>query len=97
MIGDGDFPVNQGRQQINKDNVSLMVNSIDFLSDDTGLIELRTRGITSRPLKELSDGKKMVLKYLNFLLPIILVLIYALYRFERNRKIRMQRMEEDYS
>ncbi|HHJ09463.1 MAG TPA: hypothetical protein ENK25_01040 [Bacteroidetes bacterium] len=97
VVGDGDFPVNRGQQQINKDNVSLMVNSIDYLSDDTGLIELRTRGITSRPLKELSDGKKMVLKYLNFLLPIILVLLYGLYRLERNRKIRMQRMEENYS
>ena len=96
VVGDGDFPVNRGRQQINKDNASLMVNSIDFLSDDTGLIELRTRGITSRPLKELSDSKKMVLKYLNFLLPIILVILYGLYRFERSRKIRMQRMEESY-
>ncbi len=96
VVGDGDFPVNRGQQQINKDNASLMVNSIDFLSDDTGLIELRTRGITSRPLKELSDSKKMVLKYLNFLLPIILVILYGLYRFERSRKIRMQRMEESY-
>ena len=97
VVGDGDFPVGHGQQQINKDNVSLVVNSIDYLSDDTGLIELRTRGITSRPLKELSDSKKMVLKYLNFLLPIVLVLLYGLYRFERNRKIRMQRLEENYS
>ncbi len=96
VVGDGDFPVNRGQQQINKDNASLMVNSIDFLSDDTGLIELRTRGITSRPLKELSDTKKTVLKYMNFLLPIILVLLYGLYRYERSRRIRMQRVEENY-
>ncbi len=97
VVGDGDFPVNRGQQQLNKDNVNFMVNAIDFLSDDTGLIELRTRGITARPLKELSDGTKLILKYLNFLLPIILVLLYGLYRYERNRKIRLQRLEEDYS
>ena len=79
VIADGDFAVNgegqQARQQ-GPDNISLMVNAIDFLSDDTGLIELRTKGITSRPLdQDLEDGKKAFLKYLNFLLPIILIII----------------------
>ena len=97
VVGDGDFPVNRGDQQINGDNVNLMVNSIDFLSDDTGLIELRTRGVTSRPIKELSDAKRTLLKVGNFVLPLLLVLIYGLYRLWRNRKIRMERMEADYS
>ena len=50
VVGDGDFPVSgQGRGQ-SADNISLMVNGIDFLSDDTGLIELRTKGVAYRPL-----------------------------------------------
>lgn len=96
IIADGDFAVNgegqQARQQ-GQDNISLMVNSIDYLSDDTGLIELRTKGITSRPLNEdLEDGKKAFLKYLNFLLPIILIIIYGLFRmqFNRNLSIKIQ-------
>ncbi len=97
VVGDGDFPVNRGGQQINPDNANLMVNSIDYLSDDTGLIELRTRGITSRPIKELSDSTRTLLKVINFALPLLLVILYGLYRLFRNRKIRMERLEEDYS
>lgn len=99
VIADGDFPVSGEGQQarnLGDDNISLMVNSIDFLSDDTGLIELRTKGITSRPLDEIEDGKKAFLKYLNFLLPILLVIIYGLFRMQYNRNLRIKRMEEDY-
>ncbi len=97
VVGDGDFPVNRGNQQINGDNANLMVNGIDFLSDDTGLIELRTRGITSRPIKELSDSTRTLLKIVNFVLPLLLVILYGIFRLWRNRKIRMERMEADYS
>jgi ABC-type uncharacterized transport system involved in gliding motility auxiliary subunit len=97
VVGDGDFPVGRSGQQINQDNANLMVNSIDFLSDDTGLIELRTRGITSRPIKELSDTTRTLLKVTNFVLPLLLVLLYGILRLWSNRKIRMQRLEEDYS
>jgi len=99
VMADGDFAVNgegqQARQQ-SPDNISLMVNSIDFLSDDTGLIELRTKGVTSRPLEELEDGKKTFLKYFNFLLPLLLVIIYGIFRMQYNRNLRMKRMEEGY-
>ncbi len=97
IIGDGDFPLS-GRQrgQVNPDNINLMVNSIDWLSDDTGLIELRTKGVTSRPLKELEDGKRTFLKYLNFLLPLILVIIYGIIRMQINQTKRIKRMEAGY-
>ncbi len=99
VIADGDFPVNgegQEARQQNEDNISLMVNSIDYLSDDTGLIELRTKGVTSRPLDETEDGKKTFLKYLNFLLPILLIIIYGIFRMQYNRNLRIKRMEEGY-
>lgn len=97
IFGDGDFPVGRGRnQQINEDNVSLLVNAIDYLSDDTGLIELRTKAITTRPIKELDEASRNSYKYLNFLIPIILVLGYSFYRSSLNRRRRIQRMEERY-
>lgn len=100
VIADGDFAVNgegQEARQLGEDNISLMVNAIDYLSDDTGLIELRTKGVTSRPLKtDIEDGKKTFLKYLNFLLPIILIIIYGIFRIQFNRNLRMKRMEEGY-
>ena len=80
----------------NPDNASLMVNSIDWLSDDTGLIELRTKGATSRPLDDIEEGKRALLKYLNFLLPIFLVIIYGIFRMQRRQNLRIKRMEAGY-
>lgn len=99
VVADGDFAVNgEGQQamQLNPDNVSLMVNAIDWLSDDTGLIELRTKGVTMRPLDQLDDATKTTLKYINFLLPIVLILVYGVFRMQRNRFLRIKRMEEGY-
>ena len=100
VIGDGDFAVNgqgQQAQQLSPDNVNLLVNSIDWLSDDTGLIQLRTRGITSRLLKQVEDGKKNLLKWLNVLLPVIFIIVYGIFRSQRNRVIREKRRLEHYN
>ncbi len=99
VIGDGDFAINgEGQQtkQINPDNVNLMVNSIDWLSDDTGLISLRTKGIINRPLDQIDDGRKSFLKYLNFLLPILLIIGFGVFRNQQNRMKRVKRMQEYY-
>ena len=96
VIGDGDFPVGSPQQQIQPDNVNLMVNAIDWLSDDTGLIELRTKGIQFRPINEIEDSTKTILKYLNFLLPILLIIGYGIVRMQMNRNKRINRMEQNY-
>jgi len=97
VIGDGDFAVNQGGQQINPDNVNLLVNGIDWLSDDTGLIELRTKGVSSRPIRQMEDSTRTVIKWLNFLVPILLVLIYGLVRYQYRKNQRIMRMEANFS
>ncbi len=97
VFSDGQFPLGQGRSsQSNADNFSLLANSVDFLSDDTGLIDLRTKGVASRPIEELEEGRKSFLKWLNFLLPIALVILLGVFRYQRNRSLRMRRMEERY-
>jgi gliding-associated putative ABC transporter substrate-binding component GldG len=99
IIADGDFAINgerQSAQQLQPDNVNFFVNSIDWLSDATGLIDLRTKSVTSRPIKEMEDSSKTFLKYLNFLLPIMLVIGYGFFKFQVNRNKRIKRMEESY-
>jgi gliding-associated putative ABC transporter substrate-binding component GldG len=99
VIADGDFAVTgpqQGQQRRPADNISLLTNSIDWLSDDTGLISLRTKGVTSRPIDQLEDSTKTILKYTNFLLPILLVIGYGLIRMQQNRIKRFKRMSENY-
>ncbi len=86
MIPNGDFAVNgegQQQQQVNEDNVNLASNSIDWLSDDTGLISLRTKGVTNRPLEQIEDTEKSIFKYGNVLIPILLVLVIGFYRRQR--------------
>ncbi len=100
IFGDGDFATNgagQSAQRLGADNINLMANSIDWLSDDTGLMALRTKGITSRPLKaDLSDSTKLIVKYLNFLLPILLIIGYGFFRYQHRRKQRNKWMNETY-
>jgi gliding motility-associatede transport system auxiliary component len=100
IFGDGDFVINgEGQQanQLQKDNINLMANAIDWLSDDTGLIELRTKGVTSRPLEaNLEDSTKSFIKYLNFLIPLLLVILYGVFRFQQKRKIRIKIMNLKY-
>jgi len=93
VVADGGFATAEGQQQVNPDNINLLVNAIEWLSDDTGLVGLRTQGATARPIDELEDGKKTFLKYLNFLLPILLVIGYGIFRAQNNRILRIKRME----
>ena len=93
VFSDGSFAVSGQRGQ-NADNISLLVNTIDFMSDDTGLIELRTKGVTSRPIDQLEDGRRTFLKYLNFGLPILLILVYGFIRSQRNKNTKLRRMQE---
>ncbi|WP_045115038.1 Gldg family protein, partial [Microscilla marina] len=96
VFSDGDFAVAaQQGQQVNEDNVNFMANAIDWLSDDTGLIDLRTKQVKFRPLRQgISEGTKSFLKYFNFLFPILLVIIYGIVRVQKRKAIRRMRMSE---
>jgi len=99
VVADGDFTINgEGQQarQILPDNLTFFVNGIDWLSDDTGLIDLRAKEVSSRPLDQMESGKKALIKYLNFLLPLILIVGYGLFRYQHRRNLRMKRMNENY-
>ncbi len=99
IVGDGNFIVNgqgTGKIAIQKDNINFLANAVDWLSDDTGLMSLRTKGVSSRPLNQISDGRVFFLKYLNFLLPLVLLIAYGLFRFERRRSTRTKRMKPGF-
>lgn len=97
IVSDGDFAVNTNQgQQVQPNNINFMVNAIDWLSDDTGLIDLRTKGIQYRPIDALEDSTKTILKYFNFLFPILLVIIYGIVRMQMNKNKRIKRMQESY-
>jgi gliding-associated putative ABC transporter substrate-binding component GldG len=97
VVGDGDFLVNgsgRQKQRLPEGNVSLAANAIDYLADDTGLIALRTQRVTSRPLMQITPTTQTILKYVNVLVPILLVVGYGLVRYRRNRA-RRQRWKDE--
>ena len=111
VVGSGSFTVNgepsmppgmpgqppqQQQQQVNPDNINFVANAIDWMSDDTGLSDLRTKGITSRPLDPVEDGTKNMLKYGNVVAPILLVLLYGFQRRQRNLRKRQRWLEGKY-
>jgi gliding-associated putative ABC transporter substrate-binding component GldG len=100
VFSDGDFVINgsgQNARQLQPDNVSIFVNAIDFLSDDTGLMQLRSKNVKHRPLDQIEESKQTWLKTLNFSLPLLLVLIIGLVRSQRSKNIRNKRKEENYA
>lgn len=97
VFGDGDFAVNaQEGRAMSPDNINLLVNSVDWLSDDSGLMELRTKGATTRPIKEIDESTRSLIKYANFLIPILLVILYGFIRSQQMKAKRIARMQERY-
>jgi len=111
VIGSGSFMVNgepaaptmpgmppqqSQQQQLNPDNINFVANAVDWMSDDTGLSDLRTKGITSRPLDPVEDGTKNVIKYGNVIAPILLVLLYGFQRRQKNLRKRQRWLEGKY-
>lgn len=99
VISDGDLVVNgsgQKARQVQPDNANFVVNAIDFMSDDTGLIQLRSKQVKMRPLDQLEDGDKNLLKILNFVLPLIIILGIGIYRNQKRKYIRLKRKGESY-
>lgn len=95
VFSDSDFFVS-ARGDANPDNINLIVNTVEWLCDKSGLAELRTKGVVYRPIEDIEEGERAMIKYINFFLPLILVVGVGIWRSQRNRNIRMRRMQEKY-
>ena len=102
VVSNGEFFINgqpqpgQQPQQINPDNVSFVSNGIDWLSDDTGLVELRTKGVTNRPLEPVEDGTRLLLKWGNVLVPVIIILLVAFIRNQQYQARKRKWLQGQY-
>ena len=94
LIGDSDFFTDGGGGRSNENFVFVM-NAVDYLIGDSNLVALRSREITTRPLKEISDGAKVRWKWINILLPALLVIGLGLIQWKREAR-RTKQLEELY-
>ena len=91
VIGDANFIQDQFLVP-GLDNLTMMLNLIDWFVQDERLITIRSREVSSRPIGEVSDGTRRTVKYINMILPPVLVILFGLMRW-RNRAARRKKLE----
>lgn len=99
IVANGGFAVNgagQEAQQLSPDNINFASNSIDWLADDTGLIELRTKSITARFLDPVEDDTRLIIKWTNVLAPVILVLVIGFIRRQQYLRKKQKWLQGEY-
>ncbi len=86
VVGDADFV--QDQLQTNPANLIFFQNIVDWLTQDEGLITIRSREATDRQLEETSDGVKKFVKFGNILgIPALVAVIgLAHWSIRRSRK-----------
>jgi gliding-associated putative ABC transporter substrate-binding component GldG len=71
------------------DNLNLFQNSVDLLSFDKDLISIRSKGISSRPIRDdLTDSSRAAIRYLNIFGVTVIVLAFGMFRYFSRRKSR---------
>ena len=94
FISDSKFMADNGGGAAPENHIFIM-NAADYLLGDKELIDLRSREITTRPLEELEDEEKSRWKWINILLPSILVVSFGFIRLTRENS-RAKVLEEIY-
>lgn len=87
LVTDSDF-VKEGIGANVENNLNFVLNSVDYLAAEETLIEIRSRQTEYKPLKEISSGMKKVVRWLNILLPSILLIIIGLIRYQKEMNKR---------
>ena len=100
VIADGDIGKNQILKEqpfdLNKDkwtgqqfgNKDFLLNAVDYLLDDTGIIHLRNKTLQINLLdKQKASKERLFWQFLNVVLPLIVLFVFGIvFNFLRNRK-----------
>ena len=95
LISDSKFISDNGSGGIAENHIFIL-NAIDYLMGDSELISLRSREITTRPLKELENGTKSTWKWINMIVPSIIIVSFGFLRFRREKN-RSKQLEDIYA
>ncbi|MDP8238043.1 MAG: GldG family protein [Candidatus Hatepunaea meridiana] len=95
-IGDANF-IHDQYIVPNLDNLTMMLNLVDWLVQDERLISIRSRQVSSRPIKEVTNATRRTVKYANLLIPPLLVIAFGLFRWRiRNSARKMSLRDFSY-
>jgi len=85
VVGDSDFMRDNFVRNF-PENLIFFQNLVDSLSLDEDLINIRSKGVTDRPIKELSEGIKVAVRYLNIFGLTIIVVLFGMIRYFIRRR-----------
>ena len=88
VVGDGHFPLDIYMNT--RSNATFFLNIVDWLAQDESLIHIRTREVTARPLADISEGLKRVVKFANIFLPALLVILIGIIRWQIHRSKKVE-------
>jgi ABC-type uncharacterized transport system involved in gliding motility auxiliary subunit len=88
IFGDAEFVTDEIFQATGvEDNIILLVNMIEWLSNSDDLLAIRSKNISLRPLEVASEGDKAISKSISiFLVPVITILLGVGYNIVRKKK-----------
>ncbi len=86
VIGNGSFITDDFRRS--NSGFVLLMNICDWLTQDKGLISIRSRSVSARVLEARSDGTKQFVKYTNIFAMPLLVIIFGLARWQFKRSLK---------
>lgn len=89
VAGDSDF-LSDGFARQAPDNIILFQNLVDSLSLGEDLISIRSKGITERPIKQMEEGKKAIIRYSNIFGLTLVVVAFGLIRYFLRRRARFE-------
>jgi ABC-2 type transport system permease protein len=90
VVGTGDFMLDTFA--MNGEDMPFLMNGIDWLARDEGLIALRSRGVTDRPLARVSDATRDAVKTADVLGGAVFLILVGLIRWKL-RQGRRRRLE----
>jgi len=90
VIGDGNFV--DDRNMSSQGNIVFFMNMVDWLSQDEGLISIRSKQVEVRTLDEVSDGTRKYVKYLNLFGMPLLVIIVGVVKWRARSAVRKRRV-----
>jgi len=91
VIGNGSFIKDDNKK--NSTSFVILMNIVDWLTQEKGLISIRSKQVTGRALKVTSDATKKIVKYVNMLAMPIVVVIFGLFRWQFKRSVRKREIK----
>ncbi|HID94065.1 MAG TPA: hypothetical protein EYP60_08215 [bacterium (Candidatus Stahlbacteria)] len=67
--------------------VAFFLNAVDWLSEDESLIAIRSKGVRDRPLREISKAGRSFIKWIDTILPSLLLAVFGVLRWRRRKSV----------